>query len=170
MIDALSNQELAGLDVIDIGTGSGILGLFCALRGANVTVTDIDETSLLHTLSAAKSLGLIVKGVLSDLFSSVKGTFDLVVFNPPYVPSEHVEDRTVDGGWHGRVLIERFLGMLPDHLKPNATALLLVTNRNDPDLLAKKYHELEFSNVAKLALFFEELQVLRLRLRGDVPR
>jgi release factor glutamine methyltransferase len=170
MIDALSNMQLEGMDMLDVGTGSGILGLFCALQGAHVTVTDIDETALLHTLRAARSLGLVVKGVLSDLFSNVQGQFDLVVFNPPYLPSEGFEDKAVDGGKKGRVLIRKFLTTLPAHLEPNGTALLLLSSQNEPASLAKEYPDFDFSIVAKRALFFEELRVLSLRLRVDVAR
>ena len=49
MLHALSNIELNDLTVCDIGTGTGILGLFCAIKGADVTVTDVDEIALHET-------------------------------------------------------------------------------------------------------------------------
>jgi len=168
MLDAISNIPVEKKEVLDVGTGSGILGLFCALRGAKVTATDVDETALVHVQKAAWTLGVSLNAVLSDLFSNVGGRFDLVLFNPPYLPSTALEDRTVDGGKRGVGLMRRFLETLPRHLKAGGSALLLLSSLNDPSLLIADHPDLDFSVTARRALFFEELQVLRLRFRDDI--
>jgi release factor glutamine methyltransferase len=170
MLDAISNAPLQGKEVLDIGTGSGILGLFCALHGAYVTVTDVDERALVSAQNAARSLGVDLKVTHSDLFSNVNARFDLVLFNPPYVPSSSIEDRTVDGGKRGTELIGKFLDSLAEHLVIGGSALLLVSTMNDPSALIAEHPEFCFSVVAKRALFFEELQVLRLSFRDNVVR
>ena len=170
MLDVISTIPVQGKKVLDVGTGSGILGLFCALQGASVTSTDIDQVSLLHAQKAAKILGVDLEVVLSDLFSNVNGQFDLILFNPPYLTSTTLEDRTVDGGKKGAEITMKFLGNLEKHLKPGGSALLMVSSQNDPSSLTDQHPEFDFSIVARRALFFEELQVLDVRLHGNVAR
>ena len=168
MVDAIATVSVEGKNVLDLGTGSGVLGLYCALRLAHVTAADIDELAIRHTADAARLLGVDLKLVTSDLFSNVPSQFDLVLFNPPYLPSEGVHDATVDGGSGGRDLIIRFLEELPDHLQKEGSAFLLVSSLSSPNTLPNGYDNFEFSTVAKRALFFEELEVLRVRLRNDL--
>jgi len=165
-LEAISNLALEGKKVLDVGTGSGILALFCAMRGGNVTASDIDETAVKETERVARALGLRLSLVVSALFASIPGRFDLVLFNPPYLPSKNIEDRTVDGGPEGALLIERFLNDLPNHLASGAQAFLLLSSLNNPKAIQGRYGNFEFSIVAKRSLFFEELQVLRVHLRN----
>jgi release factor glutamine methyltransferase len=168
MVDAIATLSVEGKNVLDLGTGSGMLGLYCALRWADVTAADIDELAIRHTADAARLLGVELKLVVSDLFSNTPSQFDLVLFNPPYLPSEGTHDGTVDGGSGGRDLVIRFLEELPGHLRKGGIALLLVSSLNSPNTVRNRYDNFEFSTIAKRALFFEELEVLRVRLRNDL--
>ena len=168
MVEAIATLSVEGKNVLDLGTGTGILGLYCALSNAHVTAADVDELAIRHTADTARLLGVELKLIVSDLFSNIPSHFDLVLFNPPYLPSEGVHDGTVDGGFGGRDLIIRFLEELPGHLQKDGSALLLVSSLNSPNTLRDRYDNFEFSTVAKQALFFEELEVLRVRLRNDL--
>jgi release factor glutamine methyltransferase len=167
ILSVISELALEGKEVLDMGTGSGLLGLYCAMRGAIVTVADVDEIALHHTVKAAKELGVPLRKAVSDLFSNVHERFDLVLFNPPYLPTVNVSDRTVDGGSKGRDLIDRFLSDLPKHMTEDGTAILLVSSLNDPESLIDEHPEFRISIEKKCSFFFEELQVLNLRLRED---
>ena len=165
MIDALSTMSLRDKEVLDLGTGSGVLGLLCAQRGAHVTVADIEDSVLGNLRIAARRLNLSIAAVRSDIFSGVAARFDVVLFNPPYLPSDEIQDPAVDGGNRGRRLIDRFLGDLPLHLKKGGVALLLVSSLNDPDSIIDSNPKLSFSIATSRRLFFEELQVLMCKLR-----
>ena len=165
ILSAISDLVLEGKRVLDVGTGSGLLGLYCAMQGATVTVTDIDVVAIRHTIEAAEKLGVTVNANVGDLFSDLVGQFDLILFNPPYLPSLDVSDKAVDGGLKGRDLINRFLHDLPKHLDKQGTALLVVSSLNEPGSLIETHPELQFSIVKKHMMFFEELQVLSLRFR-----
>ena len=167
MLEAVSRLPLQGRKVLDVGTGSGILALYCAMHGAQVTATDIDASALRQAQKAAEALGLRLETTLSDLFSEVHGQFDSVLFNPPYLPSSILADRTVDGGPGGRVLSKQFLKELPSYLNQNGKALLLVSSLNEPTTLVGMYPGLRFTVMAKRSLFFEGLQVLGVRFRED---
>lgn len=152
---------------MDVGTGSGILALFCAVHGAQVTATDIDASALQQTRKTAEALGVSLETILSDVFSKVNERFDLILFNPPYLPSSTVEDRSVDGGIGGTMLLKRFLEELPDYLERDGTALVLVSSMNEPASLLEPYREFQSTVLANRSLFFEELQVLCVRFRED---
>jgi release factor glutamine methyltransferase len=168
MIDAITHLPLSGRRVLDMGTGSGILGLYCAMQGAKVTASDIDEAALEQTDRAAAVLGLQIELRLSDLFEKIQEQFDLILFNPPYLPSVGFNDRSVDGGPAGTMLADRFLENLPSHLGASAEALLLLSSVNDPASVQRRHGNIDFSTIAKKQLFFEELQVLLVRLRDDL--
>jgi release factor glutamine methyltransferase len=168
MIDAIARLPLGGCRALDMGTGSGILGLYCAMHGAEVTASDIDEATVGQVSRAADALGVKIDLRLSDLFSNIPDRFDLILFNPPYLPSVGANDRSVDGGPGGTVLVDRFLDQLPKHLGRRAEALLLLSSVNDPVSVQLRHRKLEFSTVVRKSLFFEELQVLRVRLGDDL--
>ena len=165
MLEAISSFPLSGKEVLDLGTGSGILGLFASLQGASVTAADIDEVAVKCAARAAHTLGVRMKGVVSNLFSAIDGKFDVVLFNPPYLPSQSTVDRTIDGGRNGVAVADTFLSGLREHLNADGTAFLLLSSLNNPQALLENHKEFTYSVVKKIALFFEELQVLELRLR-----
>jgi release factor glutamine methyltransferase len=167
MIDAIARLKVTGRRVLDMGTGSGILGLYCAMCGAEVTASDIDEVAVQEVTRTAEALGMQMKTCVSDLFSNICDRFDLILFNPPYVPSARVEDRSIDGGSGGIVITNRFLERLSSHLNRRAEALLLLSSMNDSSSIQLRHSNLEFSTVARKSLFFEELEVLRVRLRDN---
>ena len=66
------------------------------------------------------------------------------------------------------MLVTRFLEELPSHFAHGAEAYLLLSSINDPPSVQLRHENLEFGVVARKTLFFEELQVLRVRLRDDL--
>src|SRR5271154_1181607 len=81
---------------LEIGFGSGAILQSLIPRFETVIGTDI--LSIAQAV-AAKGEAEVVLADRATCFR--EGVFDLVVFNPPYLPSETIEDRTVDGGKGG---------------------------------------------------------------------
>ena len=95
MLEPLADLPLQGLRVLDVGTGSGILAAYCANKRADVTASDIDAGAIEELKSLAGRLGITLKLISCDLFSKIDDHFDIIVFNPPYLPSHEFDDRTV---------------------------------------------------------------------------
>jgi release factor glutamine methyltransferase len=165
MLEALSDLDLHALHVLDMGTGSGILAAYCARRGANVVASDIDIDAIKDLELTSNRMGISIKLVACDLFSKIHERFDIVVFNPPYLPSLRIDDRTTDGGRQGTEVISRFLGELAQHLAENGRGMLVVSSLNEPDNLISYHPSLSFRTVREAPLFFERLYVLEVKAR-----
>lgn len=77
------------LEMLDMGCGSGVLGLTIAAErpDCHVTLADLSEDALSLTRENAEKLGISnISLIRSDLFSSIHGSFDLIAANLPYVP------------------------------------------------------------------------------------
>jgi SAM-dependent methyltransferase len=85
----LANSIIPRGRVLEIGTGSGIVAITLAKKGHDVVATDLNPRALLAARenAAANGVGGRVAVVRADLLSGIKGPFDTVVFNPPYLPS-----------------------------------------------------------------------------------
>lgn len=83
VLDYLETYDLKGKSVLDVGSGSGILSIYCAKRGADVTAADIDEKAVKNTMENVEKNDVGLKVMQSDLFENVKGRFDLIVGNLP---------------------------------------------------------------------------------------
>ncbi len=81
--------------ILDIGTGSGAIALALAaeIPGAQITATDISVAALKVAKKNALALGLdhSITFLHGDLFAPVRGTFDLIVSNPPYIGADEYE-------------------------------------------------------------------------------
>jgi release factor glutamine methyltransferase len=77
----------AGASIIDVGTGSGCIGITLALelRQTRVTLTDVSFDALQTASANAASLGAKVEIACMDLLEATAGPFDFIVSNPPYV-------------------------------------------------------------------------------------
>jgi len=73
--------------ILDLGTGSGAiaLALKSELAGFDITAVDQSTSALEIAKKNAQNLNLQVNFLASDWFSEVKGTFDFIVSNPPYI-------------------------------------------------------------------------------------
>ncbi|MBQ6285261.1 MAG: peptide chain release factor N(5)-glutamine methyltransferase [Bacilli bacterium] len=77
------------VDILDIGTGSGAISI--ALKKnlkSNITAVDISSEALDVAKENANINGTIIDFIESDVFSNVKGEFDVIISNPPYISED----------------------------------------------------------------------------------
>lgn len=142
--------------VLDMGCGSGLISLIAASQGAKVTAADINQQAIENAKHNCKKYGYKINIIKSNLLTNIKGKFDYIFFNPPYVPGQ-IGEKAIDGGKQGREVIDEFIKQLPNHL--NKKCLLVVSSHNKPDDIKAKI-------IDKEKLFFEELYVLEINIRN----
>jgi release factor glutamine methyltransferase len=133
LAEQLRRDPLVRGDVLDLCTGSGVLAITAARCGAaHVTAVDVSRRSLLAVGLAAIRNGVRVETVRGNLFAPLgERRFDLIVSNPPYLPSETDlvpsagPARAWEGGTNGRLFIDRICAEVGDHLTPGGALLLL---------------------------------------------
>jgi release factor glutamine methyltransferase len=165
----LDTVEFSAMDVLDIGSGSGILGLVAARKGASVTAVDINAKAVECTRAnaARNGLGARVSAGESDLFDRVSAgkRFDRIIWSPPFYPVS--PSGMAEYAWNagpGYASIARFARSARTYLRPTGAILLLLSTEVDvPTILAFFQEErFEASVVAKKRLPFETLTVYRL--------
>lgn len=158
--------------LLDMGTGTGYVAAGLSADFEEVVAVDVDPRAV---ECAEKNLpGAEVRE--SDLFEAVDGVFDLITFNPPYLPSEGPLDgeRAWNGGADGRRVVNRFVEGLPPHLARDGCCLLLVSSLTGIEEVEGLSRDAGFDVgvVARKELFFEELVVLEITPgpQGSSPR
>jgi release factor glutamine methyltransferase len=140
-LELLREDGTAGktLRIADLGTGTGaiLLALLSELPNAHGFGTDISMEALQTARENAAQLGLADRAtfIACDYASALDGAFDLIVSNPPYIPSadiaglavevrDHDPRAALDGGVDGldayRALIRQSVGLLA----PNAVLVV----------------------------------------------
>lgn len=123
--------SLSGLRVLDIGSGSGILGLLCARRGADCVVgLELNEEAVFTARANAILNGLDGKVDFrqSDKLAALNESerFDFVVCNTPSSPMIELTGEPSSVEEIGNVVLFDLLDKLPAHLQPRASGVLAV--------------------------------------------
>ncbi len=118
--------------ILDLGTGSGVIGLSLAAelpQHEEVVLSDVSPEALALAEENAARLEQSVTLTESHLFDAIEGKFDLIVTNLPYVPEtsreslapelQHDPDLALFSGPDGLDLVRKFAGEVASYLKPN---------------------------------------------------
>lgn len=136
--------------VLDIGTGSGVQAETALEKTKNVLAVDIDK----EAVKEVRKKG--IKAKVSDLFSNVNGKFDLIIFNPPYLPNEEkFKDIALDKG----KVIEKFFSQAKKYLKKDGKILIVVSSLTGDIEKIMKENGFKFKCLEEQKFFFEKLLV-----------
>ena len=160
-------RKYARGNVLDMGTGTGILAINASSKADFVYGTDINQKAINYAKKSSEGIKNI-KFIKSDLFNYFKKnpeTFDLIIFNPPYLPEEKYEPKesalATTGGKKGYELLNKFLKQSSKYLKPDGKILILFSTLTN----TKKVHEIiedygfNYHKLAEQSFFFETLFV-----------
>jgi 16S rRNA G1207 methylase RsmC len=140
-------------DVLDVGCGSGVIGIYCAIKGARrVLSVDVNEKAINNTKENAvrNKVSDIVSVKESDLLDSVSGKFDFIFGNLPIVDSAwDLKVSTVD-------LLEKFLEQSMKHLNKNGKVFFAWCSSQDVEPVKKCLLDAKY--------FFKETKENRLGL------
>ncbi|OPY75517.1 MAG: Release factor glutamine methyltransferase [Syntrophorhabdus sp. PtaU1.Bin050] len=151
--------------VLDMGTGSGAIGLIIAKKtGKRVVCVDISPEALAVAEKNSRDLGVRdkVDFLCSDLFGGTRREkkFDMVVANLPYVAQTEWDSlmrdvrayeprMALDGGADGAEVYRRFVQELPHHLKTGGCVLCEIGGAGRAEQVREMLHAVGFSIVTK---------------------
>lgn len=131
--------RVAGRSVLDVGSGTGALGIEAFRAGAaSLTSIDLSRRSVLASWLNSRLHGVPATVRRGDLFAPVAPhRFDLVLANPPYMPApgqrlpRHRMARCWDAGPDGRILLDRICAGAPSVLSEDGALLLVQSELAD---------------------------------------
>ncbi|MFI6088563.1 HemK2/MTQ2 family protein methyltransferase [Streptomyces sp. NPDC051218] len=145
---AIRRENVSGLDVLDLCSGSGVLAAHAARLGARVSAVDISRRAVWTTRLNALLARQRVAVHRGDLLSSLPGrSFDFIVSNPPYVPVARSAlprggpARAWDAGPDGRALLDRICAVAPVALRPGGVLLLVHSTVSGPETTVRRLTE-----------------------------
>jgi len=161
----------AGERVLEVGTGTGVVAIHCARLGARVTATDIHPTAVGLARENAAANDVELELLEGDMFEPVEGTYDVVILNPPYLPTEPEDltrtplDGALDGGPDGTRVALRFVQGLASHMAEGGRAYMVVSSLQDMDRVRGALEErgLAHRTVGSQKFDFETISVLEIR-------
>lgn len=140
----LAEEEIKKTDakkVLDLCTGSGCIGisLFLRMKEAgrpiDVTLSDLSEEALAVAKENANLLNTNICFTKSDLFEEIDSSYDVIVSNPPYIPShvipglmpevrDHDPMMALDGGEDGLFIYRKLIPQAYERLQDKGSLFL----------------------------------------------
>ena len=172
LANAVAAEVRPGERFLEVGCGAGLAAMVAAAAGARAWATDLNPHAVELARRNARRNGLDVEVERGDLMAGLAGPFDVVAFNPPYLPTAPDEylpgplNLAFDGGPDGNATVLRFAGQLAA-LRPRPRAVLVVhSSLADPGPLERALAELGYACevVAQERHFYETISVRRFGL------
>ncbi len=165
MVMMVVNAVEDGQSVLDMCTGSGAIAIAVAkeLKNRNIkakiTAVDISEGALELAQENAELNGAKIQFIQSDLFEKVRGKFDIIVSNPPYIPTKTLstlqrevrdfEPRlALDGGRDGLDFYRRIAEVAPKRIRRGGT-LIMEVGEGEATEVAKLFQGKNYTMIAK---------------------
>lgn len=133
LIDFLDELALEGKTVLELGSGTGMVAIAAAKKGALVTATDVSAQAIENTIRNANLNNIQLETYESDLFHAIPiQPFDCILINPPYYPEtpQHMAERA----WYCGKEFEYFYHLfqqLGPYCKPESKVWMILSEDCD---------------------------------------
>ena len=153
------------LNFLEIGTGSGIhleTAKKLGIKKENIFSSDINPKAVSH----CNNLGY--NCIQSNLFEKINNKYDIIIFNPPYLPEDKQEPKdsklNTTGGEKGNEIIIKFLEKAKDYLKKNGKIFLITSSLSEDINFEKIGYKTKEIGCEKL--FMERLCIWELKIKS----
>lgn len=107
LLKYISGLRISGSNVLEVGSGSGLVSVYCAKQGAAVTACDINPAAVSNTATNALTNNVKISVLESNLLNQIpQQTFQYVIVNPPYYKKNPVSAE--DHAWYCGENLEYF--------------------------------------------------------------
>ncbi|MBR2024044.1 MAG: peptide chain release factor N(5)-glutamine methyltransferase [Clostridia bacterium] len=154
-----------GHSILDLCTGSGAIAIAVykelekSNRKVNVTAVDVSEDALALAKENAELNGADIKFVKSNMFTRLRARYDIIVSNPPYIPSKEIDGLqrevkdyepriALDGGEDGLDFYRIIAKELPKYLNRNGMLIMEVGN-GEAEQIVKLFKNCSYSMIFK---------------------
>ncbi len=149
--------------ILEVGCGSGIIAAIIS-SNTKARVIGID----INPYAARCAKNNCVEVIRGDLLNCIKGKFDIILFNPPYLPTSEEEksegwiNAALDGGYDGRKIIFRFLEQVGNNLLDKGLILMVLSSLTGIDEVKSKMESLGYhvKDKKQERFMFEQLKVI----------
>jgi len=173
LADYLSNDIRSNDVILDLGTGTGIQAIIAATlkNDVNVIATDINPFAVRNAKKNAlmNKISQRIEFIHGDLFQPLheKEYFNLIIFNPPYLPLPLLDQKTQDWislAWAqgiGSDIIHRFLLESHAYIKKNGRILMILSTLSNFDF--KRWEgTYSIKRLSERAFFFEKIILVKI--------
>jgi release factor glutamine methyltransferase len=155
LVEAAIKCATKGARVLDVGSGSGCIAITIERERQDLEVTSIDVSTAALAVATrnAREHGANVRFAASDAFEAIRGEFDLIVANPPYIPRADYEQLAIEVRDH-----EPQLALTPGPRGTEVIERILEASRAPMVMLEIGFGQL--SDVRAVAHGYEIIQVI----------
>ncbi len=156
---------------LEMGSGAGLVAIHASKAGADVVAADVNPHAVACTRRNAFRNDAKVDVVQSDLFEKIPQSFDVIAFNPPYLPEEGESkswiERAWAGGAEGTEVAAAFLAQAHRHLAPNGRMYMILSSFGGLRSLLRPARELyTWTMLEEKHLYFESIFAYRFELKN----
>lgn len=158
LVELVLKEGIVDRKVLDIGTGSGAIAITLKLEepDAVVSASDISQKAIKKAISNAELMGANVDFIESDLFENIKGKFDYIVSNPPYISQKDYDNlenllyfepkNALLGGELGYEIYEKIIEQAKDFLNLDGKIFFEI-GFDQAEIVSNLLEESGFSNI-----------------------
>ncbi len=130
LLHFLSNENLKGVSILELGAGSGLISIYCAKeKQAIVTSSDVSSLSIKNLLENSNLNRVSIRIVQSDLFENLNpDDFEMIIINPPFYPGNPKTES--EAAWYCGENFEYFRKLffqLRERAKPDVILYMVVS-------------------------------------------
>lgn len=158
LVEEVLKYESKNKNVLDLCTGTGIIGITLSLEGeySKVVISDISEYAYALSKKNANRYNVNVEVIQSDLFENIEGSFSYITANPPYIKtdilktlSEDVKKEprvSLDGGIDGLYIYRRIIKDAKNYLEEDGK-LIFEIGFDQREELMKLLEDFGYTNI-----------------------
>jgi release factor glutamine methyltransferase len=150
----IARLALKNRSFLELGAGSGLIALYAAREGAQVTASDINPVAIQSLELNSHSNRIPLTVITSDLFANIpKQPFDIIAINPPYYKKQ--PQTPAQYAWYcgeqGEYFQQLFSSLAP-YMHSQSVVLMVLSDGCDLEMIFK----MALSNGFKLNCVFEK--------------